>query len=103
MTNLTARISGVAMLALAALPIASLPASALAETRVKVADLSLASAEGMATFQKRAHYAASSYCGDVRGLYAMAACRKGVQTELNDKVAVVRAAQLEQAKTFAAR
>jgi UrcA family protein len=103
MTNLAARISGAAMLALAALPIAALPASALAQARVKIADINLLTPEGMATFDQRAKYAASSYCDDLYGLHARMVCRKAVRAELNDKVAVVRAAKLEQATRFAAR
>jgi UrcA family protein len=104
MTNFAARISGVAMLALAALPIVALPASALAETRVRVSDINLLTPEGMATFNKRAHNAAATYCGDVWSLNARASCRAAVKAELNDKVAVIRAAKLEQAsQAFAAR
>ena len=104
MTNYAAKISGVAMLLLAALPIASLPASALAETRVRVSDIDLLTSEGMATFNKRASNAAATYCGDVYSLNARARCRVAVKAELNDKVAVIRAAKLEQAsKSFAAR
>jgi len=104
MTNFAARISGVAMLALAALPIAALPASALAETRVHVSDLNLLTPEGMATFNQRAHKAAATYCGDVYSLNARASCRAAVKAELNDKVAVIRAAMLEQAsQAFATR
>ena len=105
MKNLTAQISGVAMLALAALPIASLPASALAApASVKIADINLLTPEGMTTFQKRADYAARDFCRDERGLGAANTCRTAVKAELNEKVAVVRAAQLEKSSTtFAAR
>ena len=69
MKNFTSQIAGLATLALAALPAAAIPASAFAQTTsVKVADLNLATAEGMAIFEKRARNAASSYCADVRGL-----------------------------------
>jgi len=104
--NLTNRVSSLAMLALAALPIASLPASALAAppASVKIADINLLTAEGMATFTKRADYAARDFCRDERSLGAAATCRAGVKQELAEKVTAVRSAQLEQAsKTFAAR
>jgi UrcA family protein len=104
--NLTNRISSLAMLALAALPIASLPASALAApaASVKIADINLLTDQGMATFTKRADYAARDYCRDERSLSAAAACRVGVKQELAEKVATVRSAKLEQAsKSFAAR
>jgi UrcA family protein len=104
MKNLTAQISGVAMLALAALPIASLPASALAApASVRIADINLLTSEGMSTFTKRADYAARDFCRDQRDLGAMAKCRVAVKAELNEKVAVIRAAKLERATTFAAR
>lgn len=104
MTNFAARISGVAMLALAALPIAALPAQALAATTVKVADLNLASPEGQAAFAKRADIAARNYCGNVYGLIERSTCRVAVKAELDEKVAVARAAQLVQSsQTFAAR
>ena len=104
MKNLTAHISGVAMLALAALPIASLPASALAApASVKIADINLLTPEGMSTFGQRADYAARDFCRDQRDLGSAAKCRVAVKEELNEKVAVIRAAKLERASTFAAR
>lgn len=105
LSNLTNRVSGLAMLALAALPIASLPASALAApASVKVSDINLLSPEGMATFAKRADYAARDFCRDERSLSAAATCRAGVKEELSEKVTALRSAKLEQAsKAFAAR
>ena len=105
MTNLTSKISGVAMLALAALPIASLPASALAAppASVRISDINLLTPEGMQTFQKRADYAARDFCRDEKSLGVAAKCRVAVKDELNEKVAVIRAAKLERASTFAAR
>ena len=106
-SNLTNRVSGLAMLALAALPIAALPASALAApapARVKIADINLMTDQGMATFQRRADYAARDFCREERSLGAAAACRVAVKDEFSEKVTAVRSAQLEQAsKTFAAR
>lgn len=103
--NLTNSISGFAMLALAALPIASLPASALAApASVKIADINLLTPQGMATFDKRADYAARDFCRDERSLSVAAACRVAVKEELSEKVTAIRSARLEQAsKTFAAR
>ncbi|OHB31527.1 MAG: hypothetical protein A2790_01000 [Phenylobacterium sp. RIFCSPHIGHO2_01_FULL_69_31] len=103
--NLTNSISGFAMLALAALPIASLPASALAApASVKIADINLLSPQGMATFDKRADYAARDFCREERSLSVAAACRVAVKEELSEKVTAIRSARLEQAsKTFAAR
>lgn len=103
--NLTNSISGFAMLALAALPIASLPASALAApASVKIADINLLSPQGMATFDKRADYAARDFCREERSLSVAAACRVAVKEELSEKVTAIRSARLEQASnTFAAR
>lgn len=107
MNILTDRISGLALLALAALPIAALPASALAApapARVQIADINLMTDEGMATFERRADYAARDFCREERSLGAAAVCRVAVKEELAEKVAALRTAQLEQAsKTFAAR
>ena len=104
MKNLTAQVSSVAMLALAALPIASLPASALAApASVKIADINLLTPEGMQTFDKRATYAARDFCRDEKDLGVAMKCRAAVKAELNDKVAVIRAAKLEASTTFAAR
>jgi len=104
MTNFAAQISSVAMLALAALPIAALPASALAApASVRIADINLLTPEGMATFNKRADYAARDFCRTELSLSQAAACRAGVKVELSEKVAVIRAAQLERASIFAAR
>jgi len=103
--NLTNSISGFAMLALAALPIASLPEMALAApASVKIADINLLSPQGMATFDKRADYAARDFCREERSLSVAAACRVAVKEELSEKVTAIRSARLEQAsKTFAAR
>lgn len=106
MKNFAAQVSGIAMLALAALPIAALPASALAApatASVKISDINLLSPEGMSTFTKRVDYAARDYCRTERNLSVAASCRTAVKAEMNDKVAVVRAANLERASTFAAR
>lgn len=103
--NLTNSISGFAMLALAALPIASLPASALAApATVKIADINLLTPQGMATFERRADYAARDFCRQERSLGAAASCRSAVKAELSEKVTALRSAKLEQAsKAFAAR
>jgi UrcA family protein len=86
------------MLALAALPIAALPAAAFAETAsVRMSDIDLLTREGMTTFKVRAQNAASNYCGDIQSLSARAKCRVAVKADLNDRVAVIRAARLEQA------
>lgn len=104
MTNFTSQIAGLATLALAALPAAAIPASAFAApATVKVSDLNLASAEGMATFEKRARNAAASHCSQVRGLADRQICREGVREELAEKVAAVRSAQIARQTTFAAR
>lgn len=105
MNNLTHRISGLAMLALASLPMAALAtASHAAPASVKIADLNLASQEGVATFQRRVDYAARNFCTAERSLSSAASCRKGVRAELNEKMAAARTAQAARSgNTFAAR
>ncbi|WP_337188546.1 UrcA family protein [Phenylobacterium sp.] len=103
MTNLTAKISGVAMLALAALPMVAIPASALAAPAVQVADLNVLTAEGSATFQARAERAARDFCRNEARLSRAADCRAAVEQELAEKFADLRLAALPQARTLAAR
>ena len=104
MNNLTAQISGLAMLALAALPIAALATGAHAHTVVRVADINLLTADGMAAFQQRADSVARDFCADEKSLSMRANCRIGVKAELNEKVAVIRAAKLARTNsTLAAR
>ena len=102
-TSLTARISGVATLALAALPLAALATNAHAAS-VKVSDLNLLSPAGQATFVQRAESAGRKFCATKRGVTAYQSCRAGVRAELAEKMEVVRTAQLAKASpSFAAR
>jgi UrcA family protein len=104
MSSFASKISGAAMLALAALPIAALTTAAHAETAVKVADLNVLSPEGVAAFSQRADAAGRKYCIDQRHAASYAACRAGVKTELTEKFAMLRSAKLAQSSTsFAAR
>jgi UrcA family protein len=97
MTNFAARIAGIATLALAVLPLAAITTAAHAETAVRVADLDLNSARGVAAFHQRVAVAADKFCRDERGLSARQTCVIGVRTEMREKLA---AAQLRQ---FASR
>lgn len=102
--DIASRISGAAMLALAALPIGALATAAHAETRVAVADINLLTPQGVATFNQRADEAGRKYCITERSLDRHAACVAGVKAELTEKLDALRTAQLEQAsQTFAAR
>ena len=101
--SMTSRISGVAMLALAALPMAALATGAHAGTVVKVSDLNAASIEGQATFAQRADAASKEFCSVERSLTAVKACRAGARAELDEKFDVLRTAAIAQQKTFAAR
>ena len=105
MTNLTHSISSLAMLVLAALPIIALAtASHAAPSGVKIANLNLASAEGVAAFNQRAEFAARKFCTTERSLSSAANCRKGVRVELHEKMAALRTAQAARANpSFAAR
>jgi len=88
MKNYTARIAGLATLALAALPIAALSTVAHAQTaRVQVADLNLTSASGKATFERRADAAAAHFCRGEHNLTQRAACQVSIRREAEDKLA----------------
>ena len=89
MKNLTARVAGLATLALAALPIAALSTAAHAgpHQRVQVADLNLATTSGKATFDTRVDTAARRFCYAERNLEQKAACQAGVRAEANEKAA----------------
>jgi len=103
-TDLTSKISGFAMLALAALPIVALATPSNAQTVVKVADINLLSPQGVSQFNQRADAAGRKYCLPERTVAGRASCRAGVKVELNEKLTALRTAQLEQASaTFAAR
>ena len=103
MTNFAARISGAALLALAALPMAALATAAHAAPAVKVADLNVLTAQGSATFSDRAETAINKFCRGKSSVRAHIDCREGVRAELNEKLDGLRQAQLRQAQTFAAR
>lgn len=101
--SLTARVSGAALLALAALPMVALATGANAATTVKVGDLNLLTADGVAAFHARAEVAARAYCDDNAIMQQRMTCKAGVKTELNEKLAELRDAKLKQSNTFAAR
>jgi UrcA family protein len=88
MKNFAAHIAGVATLALAVLPVAALSTHAAAATpaRVQVADLNLASIDGVATFHQRVAVAANQICSNEKSLGQQAACRAGVRTEVQEKL-----------------
>ncbi len=100
--TLTETVCSVAMLALAALPIAALSTAANAAT-VKVSDLNLNTSAGVAAFEARAERAAWQFCANERSVSAIQACRAGVAAELAQKMDVVRTAQASKSATFAAR
>ena len=103
-TDLTSKISGIAMLALAALPIVALATPSNAQTVVKVADINLLSPQGVSEFNQRADAAGRKYCLPERTVAGRATCRAAVKTELSEKMTALRTAQLENASTtFAAR
>jgi UrcA family protein len=88
MKNYTARIAGLATLALAALPIAALSTAAHAQAgRIQVADLNLASASGKATFERRADAVATHFCRAEHNLTQRSACQAGIRREADDKLA----------------
>jgi len=91
MTNITARLAGIATLALAVLPAVALTTAAhsapYVPAKVQVADLNLASADGQATFHERTDAAARRFCSTTTSLNTISACRAGVRAEVNEKVA----------------
>lgn len=91
MTTFTARLAGIATLALAVIPAAALTTAAhsapYVATKVQVADLNLASADGQAAFHARTDAAARRFCDGVTSLNTRDACRAGVRAEVNEKVA----------------
>ena len=104
MTNFASKISGVASLVLAALPIAALATASHAQTVVKVADINVLTPQGVSEFNQRADAAGRKFCLPERTLAGRASCVAAVKVELNEKLTSLRMAQLEHAsQTFAAR
>ncbi|WP_293680534.1 UrcA family protein [uncultured Phenylobacterium sp.] len=104
MQDFASKISGAAMLALAALPIAALATASHAATMVKVADIDVLTPQGVAEFNRRADVATRKFCLPEATLEKRTACLAGVKAELGDKLAVLKVARLEQAsQSFAAR
>lgn len=81
MKTLTFIVSGLAALALGV--------AAQAETKVKIADLDLASAAGQAAFNQRVEHAAQAYCAEQRDLSQKHACLTGVRLEANEKLSLM--------------
>ncbi len=104
MKDLTNRISSIAMLALAALPIVALATPSNAATVIKVRDINVLTAQGSATFNDRANVAVMKFCAHERQLSARAACMTGARVEIEEKFAGLKTAQLERAsQNLAAR
>jgi UrcA family protein len=105
MTDLTARISAVAMLGLAALPFAALATHVqAAPARVAVGDLNLNTEAGVARFHQRVERAARTYCADELSLHVRMTCRQGVRAEMIEKLPAVQQAQQAMAqRTLATR
>ena len=88
MTNFTARIAGVATLALAVLPVAALStahAATHAPVSVRVSDIDLSTADGRSALVARAGVAAHRYCANEFSLDMKAACEAGVRSEIAEK------------------
>ena len=97
--SLTNRVSSVALLALAALPMVALASGAHAATTVRVSDLNLLSTDGVAAYQERANVAARAYCDDNAIIQQRMSCKAAVKAELADKMTALRQAQLAKAST----
>lgn len=88
MSNFTAKIAGLATLALAALPALALSTNAYAApVSVRVADLDLGSSAGMRTFDLRVQRAGAQLCGAEHGLTAQSHCQGAVRAEAEEKLA----------------
>jgi len=88
MTNFTARIAGVATLALAVLPVAALSTAHAAThppVSVRVADIDLSTADGRSALVARTDAAAHRYCAGEVALDLKAACEAGVRSEVAEK------------------
>src|SRR5438045_9543122 len=97
MTNYASKISGVASLVLAALPIAALATAAHAQTVVKVSDINLLSPQGVSEYNQRADAAGRAFCLSERTVAGHAACLKGGKIDLTEKLTGQRTAQLDRA------
>ncbi|MFI4965555.1 MAG: UrcA family protein [Caulobacterales bacterium] len=90
--TITARVAGLATLALAALPVAALTTAAHAQTavpheRVYIGDLKLGSASDRAIFAYRVDHVARKFCANEKNLDLKAACQSGVRIEANERAA----------------
>ena len=94
MTNFTARIAGVATLALACVPALALTTAAHAAghvpAAVRIADLDLGTADGRAQFSQRAGAAAHKYCANETALDIKAGCEAAVRAEVTEKAGASR-------------
>ena len=97
MTNFAARLAGIATLALAALPVAAISTVAHAAPAVRVADLDLASIEGVATYHQRVAAVTRQMCADERILSRQQACRTGIRSEMQEKLAALQNRQTQMA------
>jgi UrcA family protein len=105
MTNFTARIAGLATLALAVLPAAALTngilTSAAHAEAVRVGDLNLASAEGRSNLARRTDRAAAEFCSDRIALAARVSCERTVREEVQNKLAEAGPSRLARAAAAA--
>ena len=105
MTNFTTRFAGLATLALAALPLATVATAARAEPAVvAIADIDVATPAGRAEFDARVDKAAKQFCKERMVSWTRIqdnrACIAGVRVEMDEKLAQARQVN---AQAFAAR
>lgn len=89
LSNFTARMAGLATIALIALPIATLGTAAHAQPSIQTSDLNLATASGKAAFDHRTNRAAAEACGNERNLSIAYACKAAVHAEVTEKLAMI--------------
>jgi UrcA family protein len=90
MSNLPAKLAGVATLALAVLPVAALTTAAHAQPapqHIEIGDLDLSTKAGVAAFDERVQRVSWQMCRDAADLRARAACQSAIHEEARDKLA----------------
>jgi UrcA family protein len=87
LSNLTARVAGLAAFALIALPVATLGTAAHARVSVQLAGLDLATDAGKAALAHRVNIAADRTCRDEKTPSVLNACKAAVTAEVTEKLA----------------
>jgi UrcA family protein len=87
LSNFTARVAGLAAVALIALPVATLGTAAHARVSVQLAGLDLTTDAGKAALAHRVNTAADQTCGGEKAPSVLKACKAAVTAEVGEKLA----------------